>query len=83
MSFVAVTPTAPAGATDRSPRRKPWVSQRSEIKPRPGRQKCLQRATILWRPVRGLPVLLNQFPRLTPWATLFRRSAAGHPGEMD
>ena len=82
MKIIGVNLTAPAGATDRSPRRKPWVSRRTDIKPRMGRQKRSQCADVLYRPLRGLPILFDQFPQLTPWATIFRRSAAGQPEEV-
>ena len=61
-------------AEDVSPRREPWGERVEDGKAPEGRQKTVRESCFLslLRSLSGL----KMFPRLTPWANLFRRSAA-------
>lgn len=65
------------GAADSSPRREPWVRVASDPSPgRGGRTGSLRGEPNSIAPS-GARLAANSNPRLTPWATVFRRSAAG------
>ena len=61
------------GALDGSPRREPWGGRKNE-QATEGRKKNLCE-TIILSPLRGLE-FSGTNPRLAPWATLYRCSAA-------
>ena len=63
------------GATDSSPRREPWVGVVSRISPGGAEDPEFGPLTRSFAPP-GLVPVCDPDPRLTPWATFFRRSAA-------
>ena len=63
------------GAPDGSPRREPWGGRKNEQAPE-GRKKNFGEPIIL-PPLRGLE-FSGTNPRLAPWATFYRCSAASH-----
>ena len=75
MSNGTVHSVSPGGATKNSPRREPWVNgSHNSQKPRRGDRTSRPG---LCRPSGAHGRMVFSNPRLTPWATLFRRSAAG------
>ena len=63
--------------SDRSPWRQPWVLGCSSRKPRSGDRKFATRRTPpALSPLTGLTFCSTPSPRLAPWATVWRRSAA-------
>jgi hypothetical protein len=64
------------GAAENSPRRQPWVEGWMAKQPRTGRKKRQIGAGNFLPPLAGLEFIPCRNPRLTPWAMIFRRSAA-------
>src|SRR5258708_3599861 len=68
---------SPGGAKDRSPRRKPWGE--TPHRPSPGGAKERGASAVgryVPSPLRGWKPPPRLFPRLAPWATVFRPSGA-------
>ncbi len=72
--------TSPVGAADRSPWRKPWVERiANEFRSHVGAKEVAagpRRSGMFFRPYGADKLSGAVNPRLTPWATIFRRSAA-------
>ena len=73
-------PGSRGAATESSPRREPWVSERKIPSPGRGERRCAQGIGQTSAAPAGADPQTQTHPRLTPWATFCRAAGAGAAG---